>query len=359
MGARTIDEGSIDEKSGMNFSEYVAILSGNTDLLERARLEKKIAALESEKKAFGRNKTNSESKLLAINSKINGNNELISRMSKDWEAFSSRVQRDKDGNCINMIKLDGVESADVKVIAAKLAHIGEHANTQGNHYKIGTLYGFNLFVKTENSQKDELFKDNKFYAEGEGSIKYTYNNGKIANDPKLAVNYFLNALEKIPSLIKKYETETENLKNDVPVLQEIVNTTWRRENELKDLKTELAAIDRKIQLSLKPVDQSEETPSEAKEQKTSVPEQEKAITGKEMKVVVPGNGAKDDTAKDSEVIQGLLSGSVNPKDFFKTSLPSIPTEERLQQAKNEMGDRLVITSIPKYNSDNQSKGKKI
>ena len=38
MGSRTIDEGSLDEKSGMNFSEYVAILSGNTDLLENARL---------------------------------------------------------------------------------------------------------------------------------------------------------------------------------------------------------------------------------------------------------------------------------------------------------------------------------
>lgn len=40
MGSRTIDEGSMDENSGMNFSEYVAILSGNTDLLEKAKLGK-------------------------------------------------------------------------------------------------------------------------------------------------------------------------------------------------------------------------------------------------------------------------------------------------------------------------------
>jgi hypothetical protein len=50
LGSRTIDEGSLDEKSGMNFSEYVAILSGNTELLEKARLEKKVAGLESERK---------------------------------------------------------------------------------------------------------------------------------------------------------------------------------------------------------------------------------------------------------------------------------------------------------------------
>ena len=31
LGSRTIDEGSMDEDSGMNFSEYVAVLSGNTD----------------------------------------------------------------------------------------------------------------------------------------------------------------------------------------------------------------------------------------------------------------------------------------------------------------------------------------
>ncbi|WP_455708991.1 helicase-related protein [Flavobacterium johnsoniae] len=41
LGKRTIDEGGMDEKSGMNFSEYVAILSGNTDLLEKAKLEKR------------------------------------------------------------------------------------------------------------------------------------------------------------------------------------------------------------------------------------------------------------------------------------------------------------------------------
>ncbi len=49
MGARTIDKGAMDEKSSMNFSEYMAILSGNTDLLDKARLEKMVAALESER----------------------------------------------------------------------------------------------------------------------------------------------------------------------------------------------------------------------------------------------------------------------------------------------------------------------
>ena len=41
---------------------------------------------------------------------------------------------------------------------------------------------------------------------------------------------------------------------DLPVLQEVVKGAWRKENELKELKSELAALDRKIQLSLKPIE---------------------------------------------------------------------------------------------------------
>ena len=36
-----------------------------------------------------------------------------------------------------------------------------------------------------------------------------------------------------------------------------MNGSWKKEEQLKDLKTELAALDRKIQLSLKPIEQGE------------------------------------------------------------------------------------------------------
>jgi hypothetical protein len=42
---------------------------------------------------------------------------------------------------------------------------------------------------------------------------------------------------------------------------------WLRENELKGLKTELAALDRKIQLSLKPVDTGKDKQEEKQAEK--------------------------------------------------------------------------------------------
>lgn len=258
MGSRTIDEGSLDEKSGMNFSEYVAILSGNTDLLEKAKLEKKIAALESERHAFGNSKAASGRKLDDIVRTIDSNKDMIDRMQGDWRAFTARVVRDGDGNPKNPIQLNNVEGCDPKFIGAKLAEINDKTRTNGEYFKIGTLYGFNLLVKTEASMKDGFdFRENRFFVEGEGNIKYNYNNGHIAADPQLAAMNFLNALERIPKLIEKYEIETAKIGADLPVLQEVVKGMWRKEDDLRELKSELSTLDRKIQLSLKPIEQGD------------------------------------------------------------------------------------------------------
>ena len=44
----------------------------------------------------------------------------------------------------------------------------------------------------------------------------------------------------------------EVLEREIPQLQEIAGKVWKKEEELKHLKSELAALDRKIQLELAP-----------------------------------------------------------------------------------------------------------
>ena len=71
-------------------------------------------------------------------------------------------------------------------------------------------------------------------------------------DPVAAARNFLNALEKIPSTIDQYRAKNEVLEKEIPQLQEIAGKVWKKEDELKQLKSELAALDRKIQLELAP-----------------------------------------------------------------------------------------------------------
>lgn len=71
-------------------------------------------------------------------------------------------------------------------------------------------------------------------------------------DPVAAARNFLNALERIPSIIDQYKSKNEVLEREIPQLQEIAGKVWKKEDELKQLKSELAALDRKIQLELAP-----------------------------------------------------------------------------------------------------------
>lgn len=252
LGARTIDEGAMDEKSGMNFSEYMAILSGNTDLLDKAKLEKKIASLEGERKSFNKGKRDSETKLQSKTAELGNNKASLKGMTEDYGKFMGKAKKDKDGNILNLIILDGVESTNLEVIGKHLQRLAEKETTGGQYKRIGEIYGFPVKIVSETSFENGLpFVDNRFFVEG--NYKYQYNYGHIAkSDPIAAANNFLNALQKIPSYIEQYDSRCKALEKEIPQLEEIAGKTWKKEDELKGLKAELAALDRKIQLELTP-----------------------------------------------------------------------------------------------------------
>ena len=281
LGARTIDEGAMDEKSGMNFSEYMAILSGNTDLLDKAKLEKKIASLEGERKSFNKGKRDSETKLQSKTAELGNNKASLKGMTEDYGKFMGKAKKDKDGNILNLISLDGVESTNLEVIGKHLQMLAEKETTGGQYKRIGDIYGFPVKIVSKTSFENGLpFVDNRFFVEG--NYKYQYNYGHIAkSDPIAAANNFLNALQKIPSYIEQYDSRCKALEKEIPQLEEIAGKTWKKEEELKGLKAELAALDRKIQLELAPP-QEQDT---AEKHETKNIETEQSIVGKQARSV--------------------------------------------------------------------------
>lgn len=322
MGARTIDEGSMDEQGGMNFSEYVAILSGNTDLLDKAKLEKQIASLESERKSFHRGKSSAEAKLENIMQTVTKNGDLIARISTDIQHFQQRVQRDGQGNPLNLIELDGVKGNDPKLIAKKLAEIEDKSRTHGISQPIGKLYGFDLLVKTEASMKDGFdFIENRFFVRGEGNILYNFNGGRLAKDSNIAAQMFLRTFETVPPLLEKYQKEVEQISKDIPILQEVVKETWKKEDQLQQLKSDLAALDRKIQLSLKPVKQNEDSNSKDESQG-------------------PASDGKPYVHQPPDFLSA-------PPEKKPPHLNQPPVSFSIKDAMNSLGSKLVIGGIPK------------
>ena len=252
MGARTIDEGAMDEKNGMNFSEYMAILSGNTDLLEKAKLEKRIAALESERKSFNKGIGDSRFRLQTITHDIANNEAAIERMKADVARYEAVVRRDKDGNPLNNLTIDTCNLSDEKNMGIHLQGLAQRIDTHGQYKRIGEVYGFPISIISERTLVDgKESVQNRFVVEG--NYKYKFNNGFIAmSDTHAACMNFVNALEKIPGIIAQYEERTAKMKADVPQLEAIISKQWGKENELKQLKSDLAALDRKITAELAP-----------------------------------------------------------------------------------------------------------
>ena len=287
LGARTIDEGSMDEDTGMNFSEYMAILSGNTDLLEKAKLEKRIGALESERKAHGKGNADSEYKLRSLNDDIGKNEITMRKMQSDVEKYQSAVQRDADGNPLPGLTVDDCKFTDIQNMGVYLQGLAKRTNTHGEYVRVGEVYGFPISIISEKGVIEGIETvQNRFVVEGE--YKYKYNNGFIAmSDTKAACMNFVNALERLPEIIRQYEERTAKLKADVPLLEAIIAKPWGKEDELKALKSELAILDRKITAELAP--KKEEQDGEENKQVSTVEAPTQSTDTKKSMVAEPTN----------------------------------------------------------------------
>ena len=357
MGCRTIDEGGMDEKGGIPFSEYVAVLSGNTDLLDKARLEKRIAGMEGERKAFQRGKGESRIKLETFLANRASNDDIIARVRKDKAAIESRMQYDKEGNRLNPLKIDGVAGDDPKVIAAKLHEIEDRERTHGQPKVIGSLYGFDIVVKTDTTVKDGLdFCENRFFVRGEGNFLYNYNNGRLAVDPKTACQNFINAFDSIPRLIEKYTRDNEAIEKELPVLEQVVGEGWIKEDELKQLKADLAALDRKILLSLKSVDSQEKNNDGVIEVVPSQPvtpdrQDDVPVAGIPVADAPPGspspNSVPTQDTPPAEPYVHRMPDFLADRQRIPPKLSGMPQSISIKEAMDTLDGKLVIGGVPK------------
>ena len=262
LGKRTLDEGSMDEKGNMNFAEYMAILSGNTDLLERAKLDKKIAALEVERKNFHRDQRQAEERRDRLQKDVERLKQDVSDAQADQQQYErKRLTRYEDGTVLNALTLDGFSVPDgfavgspdyEKAIGERLWRIEQTARTQGVRLKIGSLYGFDLLVKTN----EQIFRDidgnesmeytNLFSLQG-NRILHTMNNGKLSHvSPRRAAEYGLRCLQELPRRIADWQRWIADNNVTIRQLDELLKQTWPKEDELRQAKADLAKLDRKI-----------------------------------------------------------------------------------------------------------------
>ncbi|MFW5563396.1 MAG: helicase-related protein [Prevotella sp.] len=258
LSVRTLDEGTMDEKSGMNFAEYMAVLSGNTDLLERAKLEKHITALEAERKTFYRDKAAQEKKQERMKNDVAEIEKNIADAKADNEKFTKAVRMNEDSTIANDIAINGFtpDANDfAKSIGKAMLQLDATARTKGQMKTVGNIYGFDICIRTD--ELVELGKhiyDNKFFVHG-GRLIYAINprnRGKVnRTSPTITSLMPVETLQRLPNMIAGWEQNRNEWNAHIEQLETIIKLQWGKDDELAKLRKELSALDLKINQSLK------------------------------------------------------------------------------------------------------------
>ena len=123
--------------------------------------------------------------------------------------------------------------------------------------KIGSRYGFELFVKCQRETYDDKvifeyhYKNILFAESKESGIKYSWNQGHINIDnPRISARYFINAIDREDALKEKYEKNLQELEQNLPMLQQLVVKPFEKENDLAQFKKDASKLEREISIKI-------------------------------------------------------------------------------------------------------------
>ena len=259
IAVRRIDEDSMDEDNGMNFAEFVAILSGNTDLLNKAKLDNKIMQLEKEQAIFKKERIRAERKIAANTEAVGKAERIVAQVEQDMEYIAS-YSGSRETLLLNLPQATREETGRELHRIAK-TYRGEAYRT------IGSYIGLNLLVSSEYTLSGS-FDRNVFFVEGVSGLKYRCGvSGALPLGFAESARYPQAALERMPSLIEKQQKQIAQLQHEIPTLQEITARKWSKAEELERLKQECKDLQQRIDEALK----------EAERPQSEVPEEENTV----------------------------------------------------------------------------------
>lgn len=307
LNVRSIDEGSFDESTGMNFAEYVAVLSGDNSLLEKAKIDKKLAVLENLRAAHYRQQQQNKYDLEHKTNRLVLVDEMVISVQRDYDLYSSLVTINEEGikdNPIDIpllrdklrllsierdaielsVEIEHQERSFMKSLGLKpgrvvkraepakddAVYIGEYLISLFNAYRpsidgapdcIGSLYGFNLYIVRETNQDSEtssrrtytgdgqnIMYYNKYYVQHPaGGLKYLHNHGIPSREsPRLASKLFISSLERILGILNQYKDEQHRLNRSLLELQQVEYKEFSKESEIAELKAETKRLEKEI-----------------------------------------------------------------------------------------------------------------
>lgn len=254
--SRIADEGSMDEDNGLSLAELQAQLTGDNSLLEKGKIENKIKNLESEKHSVLVELDKSKRRIEQNNNRIEELQNINNSYNTVLNNYQSNVKYDENNNRINVavfegysINLDNSKEqqeekwikyiTDIKVKAQLYHH--------NDYLKFGELFGCDIVAKN-------TFFEGVVFGVLNNNIKpavfLTYGDGNLNKEKEFSANYFLRCFDYLENKFNKNEKEINHLLFNNSQLNNSLNLTFNKEEELLNLKEELLSIEKIIKDSV-------------------------------------------------------------------------------------------------------------
>jgi len=259
LHVRTLDEGAFDDENGMNYSEYIAILSGDTTLLEKSKLEKKVNALENLKVIHFKQIAKTKWQIEYVIKDKEAATATLDTLNADAALYNGKLQKTKEGSKFNDLQLEGLDSKDSDSIGTHIMKLAECWKPEKDETikQVGRIYGFPAMIEHKREWQPaeggwRHLDYNKLFVQSlNGNIRYSYNEGQPNKDnPKLAARYFLEALDRVGILAAQYAKKIIEYESNIEQLRSIAEKPFDKEKELAGLKETLAGLERQIAINI-------------------------------------------------------------------------------------------------------------
>jgi len=231
---RKIDEGALDQEGGMNFGEYVALLSGNTDLLEKVKLEKKLYDLERSYQVFLKRKSEASFYIDMNTRDMKQKESALAKLESDWKPVQS-IDLEKAPVIIAGKSFDDKKETgeQIQTTIALLKQKGGVTDTE-----IARLLNFKLIYNLIQS---------KVYVSGPSGMIYNYADGKLNENPALAGRYMTDSIKRIPKVIDNTKESIQAFQKKIDTYKHELTLDFKEKSLIQDLKHQIDQLTARLE----------------------------------------------------------------------------------------------------------------
>jgi len=228
--AQAMAGGDIDEMEDigeitLTAQEGLALASGNPKLLEKFKLEKRLANLKAEQKRFNSDLWDMQDRLARLPEQIASKEQYVSKLRLD----AKNLRGEKSGFVIGNKAYS--KQGEVNEAINKLLN---KITKNGKMNALGIVRGLPL------AYAGSIERGEKFYIGVSGfPVVKTINHAKVLS----------NAVNKITTELNKQETALRQMKQDLQTIKQNINNPWSKQQELNEVTMQLAELIQELGLT--------------------------------------------------------------------------------------------------------------